>query len=114
MDFTHASGPNDAAGSFAQYTGDNAKTNAALLTPVHAISAARGATLAQVALAWLHQQSDVHGLPVVPIPGTRKRTRLIENLGATQLTLTDAELAALEPIAAQVVGDRYPDMTQLM
>jgi hypothetical protein len=41
-------------------------------------------------------------------------TLLIENLRATQLTLTDADLAALEPIAAQVVGDRHPDMTKLM
>jgi aryl-alcohol dehydrogenase-like predicted oxidoreductase len=110
VDFTHAAGPNEARGSFAQYTGDNAEANAALLTPVHDIAAAHDATPAQVALAWLHQQADVHRLPVVPIPGTRKRFGLIENLGAIQLTLTEAELAALEPIAARVVGDRYPDM----
>jgi aryl-alcohol dehydrogenase-like predicted oxidoreductase len=114
VDFTHAAGPNEARGSFAQYTGGNAKTNAALLTPVHDIAAAHGASPAQVALAWLHRQADIHHLPVVPIPGTRKRARLIENLGATQLSLTDADLAALDPIAVQVVGDRFPDMTKLM
>jgi len=54
----------------------------------------------------------VHGLTaVVPIPGTRRRTRLEENTGATALRLSAEELALLEPIAAQVTGDRYPDMS---
>ncbi|MET7713403.1 aldo/keto reductase [Streptomyces sp. NPDC005407] len=94
-----------------RFTGDNAKTNAALLEPVHKIAAAHGATAAQVALAWVHQRADVHSLAVVPIPGTRKTSRLLENLGATRLTLTADELAVLEPIAGLVAGDRYPDMS---
>ncbi|MET8330426.1 aldo/keto reductase [Streptomyces sp. NPDC005181] len=94
-----------------RFTGDNAKTNAALLEPVHKIAAAHGATAAQVALAWVQQRAEVHGLTVVPIPGTRKRSRLLENVGATRLTLTPEELAVLEPIAGQVAGDRYPDMS---
>ncbi|EFH31675.1 oxidoreductase, partial [Streptomyces pristinaespiralis ATCC 25486] len=94
-----------------RFTGDNAQTNAALLEPVHKIAAAHGASAAQVALAWVHQRADVHGLTVVPIPGTRKATRLRENLAATRLVLTEAELTALEPVAARVVGDRYPDMS---
>ncbi|WP_406426923.1 aldo/keto reductase [Streptomyces sp. NBC_01589] len=102
-------------GDFRQYqprfTGENAKTNAALLEPVHKIAAAHGATAAQVALAWVQQRAEVHGLTVVPIPGTRKRSRLLENIGATRLTLTPEELAVLEPIAGQVAGDRYPDMS---
>ncbi|MDX2727907.1 aldo/keto reductase [Streptomyces sp. PA03-2a] len=102
-------------GDFRQYqprfTGDNAKTNAALLEPVHKIAAAHGATAAQVALAWVQQRAEVHDLTVVPIPGTRKRSRLLENVGATRLTLTPEELAVLEPIAGQVAGDRYPDMS---
>ncbi len=48
---------------------------------------------------------------MVPIPGTRKRGRLLENVAATRLTLTPDELAALEPIAGRVAGDRYPDMS---
>ncbi|WP_330296249.1 aldo/keto reductase [Streptomyces sp. NBC_00503] len=103
------------AGDFRKYqprfTGDNAKANAALLAPVREIAAARQATPGQIALAWVHQQARVHGLTVVPIPGTRKAGRLAENTGATRITLTDAELALLEPIAAQVSGDRYPDMS---
>ncbi|MGW5275285.1 aldo/keto reductase [Streptomyces sp. NPDC004044] len=102
-------------GDFRQYqprfSGDNAKTNAALLEPVHKIAATHGATAAQVALAWVQQRAEVHGLTVVPIPGTRKRSRLLENVGATRLTLTPEELAVLEPIAGQVAGDRYPDMS---
>ncbi|WP_030708021.1 aldo/keto reductase [Streptomyces griseus] len=94
-----------------RFTGDNARTNAALLEPVHKIAAAHGATAAQVALAWVQQRAGVHGLNVVPIPGTRKRGRLLENVAATRLTLTTDELAALEPIAGRVAGDRYPDMS---
>ncbi|MEV8479707.1 aldo/keto reductase [Streptomyces sp. NPDC051173] len=94
-----------------RFTGDNADANAALLEPVRAVAEARGITLGQVALAWIQQRATVHGLTVVPIPGTRKRSRLEENTAATHIVLTDEELAALEPIASQVAGDRYPDMT---
>ncbi|WP_329036995.1 aldo/keto reductase [Streptomyces sp. NBC_00178] len=94
-----------------RFTGENARTNSALLEPVHEIAAAHGATAAQVALAWVQQRSEVHGLSVVPIPGTRRRSRLLENAGATRLTLSERELLALEPLAGQVAGDRYPDMS---
>ncbi|MEV5238205.1 aldo/keto reductase [Streptomyces cinnamoneus] len=92
-------------------TGENAEANAALLEPVRAIAAARGATLAQIALAWVQQRARVDGLTVVPIPGTRKRSRLEENVGATRIELTADELAALEPVASKVAGNRYPDMS---
>ncbi|MEZ0091680.1 aldo/keto reductase [Streptacidiphilus sp. EB129] len=94
-----------------RFTGDNAARNAELLAPVQKIAAAHGASPAQVALAWVQQRARVHGLTVVPIPGTRKRTRLEENTAATALTLSAEELALLEPIAAQVSGDRYADMS---
>ncbi|MFF4581031.1 aldo/keto reductase [Streptomyces sp. NPDC001389] len=93
-----------------RFTGENAKANAALLAPVREIAAARGATAAQVALAWVQQRASVHGLTVVPIPGTRKPGRLAENAAATRITLTAAELDLLEPLASQVMGARYPDM----
>ncbi|SDI28483.1 aldo/keto reductase [Nonomuraea jiangxiensis] len=86
----------------------NAGHNTTLLDPVRSIADARSVTMAQVALAWVLQRSDAHGITVVPIPGTRSRRRLEENVGALDLTLTGAELAALEPIAAQVKGDRMP------
>ncbi|MFD6344829.1 aldo/keto reductase [Streptomyces roseolus] len=94
-----------------RFTGENAERNAALLDPVRKIAAARGATPAQIALAWVQQRAAVHGLTVVPIPGTRKRSRLEENAAATRITLDAAELAALEPLAGLVAGDRYPDMS---
>ncbi|MFI1714471.1 aldo/keto reductase [Streptomyces litmocidini] len=93
-----------------RFSGENAERNATLLDPVRKIAAAHGATPAQIALAWVQQRAAVHGLTVVPIPGTRKRSRLLENAAATRIVLTDAELAALEPIAGLVAGDRYPDM----
>ncbi|MER5475795.1 aldo/keto reductase [Streptomyces sp. NPDC002734] len=93
-----------------RFTGDNARANAALLAPLQKIAADRGATMAQIALAWVQQRAEVHGLSVVPIPGTRKRARLLENAAATRITLTEGELALLEPIAAQVTGDRYANM----
>ncbi|MEE4596613.1 aldo/keto reductase [Streptomyces sp. DSM 41524] len=94
-----------------RFTGDNAAANAALLEPLRKIAEARGATLAQIALAWVQQQAQVHGLAVVPIPGTRTRARIEQNTGATRIELSADELAALEPIAGQVAGARYADMS---
>ncbi|MFC9225695.1 aldo/keto reductase [Streptomyces hygroscopicus] len=94
-----------------RFTGDNAAANAALLEPIRAIAEARGATLAQIALAWVQQRAQVHGLAVVPIPGTRTRARIEQNTAATRIELSADELAALEPIAGQVVGARYADMS---
>ncbi|AZQ71435.1 MULTISPECIES: aldo/keto reductase [Streptomyces] len=94
-----------------RFTGDNASANVALLEPLRRIAEARGVTLAQVALAWVQHRARVEDLTVVPIPGTRKRSRLEENVGATRLDLTADELTALEPIASKVSGDRYPDMS---
>ncbi|WP_330340343.1 aldo/keto reductase [Streptomyces sp. NBC_00557] len=93
-----------------RFTGANATANAALLEPVRAAAEAHGATLGQVALAWVQQRATVDALPVVPIPGTRKPQRVEENVAATALTLTDEELALLEPIAGKVAGERYADM----
>ncbi|MFB7515287.1 aldo/keto reductase [Streptomyces sp. NPDC056144] len=102
------------AGDFRQhmprFSGENAERNSALLDPVRKIAAAHGATPAQIALAWVQARAAVHGLTVVPIPGTRKRSRLLENAAATRIVLTPEELAELEPIAGLVAGDRYKDM----
>jgi aryl-alcohol dehydrogenase-like predicted oxidoreductase len=94
-----------------RFTGDNARRNADLLEPVRRLAVAHEATPGQIALAWVHAQAQVHGLPVVPIPGTRRSSRVLENVAAAAITLDAAELAELEPIAAQVAGDRYPDMS---
>ncbi|MGW7536132.1 aldo/keto reductase [Amycolatopsis sp. NPDC054798] len=103
---------NDVRAGFPRFTGGNAERNAELLAVVAEIAEARGASMAQIALAWLHRQAFVHDLAVVPIPGTRTPARLAENLAALEITLTAGELARLDPISGQVAGDRYPDMTE--
>ncbi|WP_327236791.1 aldo/keto reductase [Streptomyces sp. NBC_01317] len=94
-----------------RFNGPNARANAALLEPVRKIAEGRNATLGQVALAWAQQRSAIHGLTVVPIPGTRSRARVEENTAATRLVLTDSELDLLEPIASRVAGGRSADLT---
>jgi aryl-alcohol dehydrogenase-like predicted oxidoreductase len=94
-----------------RFTGDNAAANAALLEPVRAVAEAHGASPGQIALAWVQQQASLLGLPVVPIPGTQRRSRVEENTAATRIVLTEDELAVLEPIASKVAGDRYADMS---
>ncbi|MFF1544245.1 aldo/keto reductase [Streptomyces sp. NPDC058291] len=93
-----------------RFTGENAAANAALLEPVRAVAEAHDASPGQIALAWVQQRSAVHGLPVIPIPGTRKPGRVEENTAATAIVLSDEELDLLEPISAKVAGDRYADM----
>ena len=68
----------------------------------------KGCTPAQLALAWVHSRGD----DVVPIPGTKRRTYLEENVAAAGLELTDDELRRLDeafPVGA-AAGDRYPSM----
>jgi aryl-alcohol dehydrogenase-like predicted oxidoreductase len=94
-----------------RFTGDNAAANAALLEPVRQVAESHGVTPGQVALAWVQHQERVHGLPVIPIPGTRRSARVEENTAATRIELTEEDMTLLEPIAAKVAGDRYADMT---
>ncbi|MFJ5727982.1 aldo/keto reductase [Streptomyces paradoxus] len=94
-----------------RFTGDNATANATLLELIRSVAKAHDATLGQIALAWTQQQATIHGLPVVPIPGTRKPSRVEENTAATGIILTDEQLDLLDGIAAQVAGTRYADMT---
>ncbi|MFJ8537798.1 aldo/keto reductase [Streptomyces sp. NPDC093591] len=93
-----------------RFTGDNAAANAALLDPIRKVADSHGASLGQIALAWVQQQAALHGLPVIPIPGTRKPTRVEENVAATRIVLGEEDMELLEPIAAKVAGDRYADM----
>jgi len=82
------------------------KANQALVDLLGSIAAARQATPAQIALAWLLAQKPW----IVPIPGTTKAHRLKENLGAAALELTEDDLRRIEGAVAQikVQGDRYP------
>jgi aryl-alcohol dehydrogenase-like predicted oxidoreductase len=82
------------------------RANLALVERVRAIATRRGATPAQIALAWLLARKPW----IVPIPGTSKLSRLEENLGAADLVLSVDEQQAIEQLLAEVPveGDRYP------
>ncbi|KWW98429.1 Aldo/keto reductase [Carbonactinospora thermoautotrophica] len=94
-----------------RFAEENAKRNAALVEVVRQVAEERGVAPAQVALAWVHQREQVWGLPVVPIPGTKRRKWLEQNIAAVDLVLTDEELARLDALGDRVAGDRYPDMS---
>jgi len=88
------------------------KANRAMVDLLATIGARHRATPAQVALAWLLAQKPW----IVPIPGTRKRGRLEENLGAADLQLTGEDLGDLARAAARITvqGDRYPEALERM
>ncbi len=92
-----------------RFQGDNATSNSTLVEAVAAIAQARGCTPAQLALAWLLGQGD----DIVPIPGTRRITRLDENAGAAAIVLTADEIASIDAVLAShdVAGTRYPAMS---
>ncbi|PSL38119.1 aryl-alcohol dehydrogenase-like predicted oxidoreductase [Labedella gwakjiensis] len=86
----------------------NLEANIRIVEEVDAVAAEVGGTAAQVALAWLLAQGD----DVVPIPGTKRVSRLKENVGAVSIELSAAQLERLSSLPAPV-GDRYADMTPL-
>ena len=86
-----------------RFQGDNLGRNLEAVAVVRDVAAAHGVTPGQVALAWLLAQGD----DVVPIPGTKRRRYLEENLGALDVGLSPDDLARLG--AVRVAGDRTPD-----
>lgn len=105
----------DASTTFAQgdfrnlvprFTAENRKANQTLVDLIGTIAAQKKATPAQIALAWLLAQKPW----IVPIPGTTKRQRLEENIGAAALALAADDLRRIDDALArvQVQGDRYP------
>jgi aryl-alcohol dehydrogenase-like predicted oxidoreductase len=86
--------------SLPRFQGDNLERNLELVAVVRDIAAAKGCTPGQVALAWLL----AHGDDVVPIPGTKRRTYLEDNIGAVDVDLTVDDLARLDGLTP--VGDR--------
>jgi aryl-alcohol dehydrogenase-like predicted oxidoreductase len=93
--------------SLPRFTPEARKANKALVDLLRAIGERKGVTPAQLALAWLLAQKPW----IVPIPGTTKRERLEENIGATEVELTPEDLADIDRAASEihVEGDRYPD-----
>jgi aryl-alcohol dehydrogenase-like predicted oxidoreductase len=93
-----------------RFTPENRKANMALVDRIAGIAAKKGATPAQIALAWLLAQKPW----IVPIPGTTKLHRLEENIGATTLALTEGDLREIDEAASEVTvqGARYPEHLQ--
>ena len=88
-----------------RFTSEAIKANRAVIDLLDRIAAQKGATPAQIALAWLLAQRPW----IVPIPGSRKLERLEENIGAVAVELTADDLSAIENAMSKitVVGDRY-------
>ena len=107
IDETTSFADNDLRGRFPRFTAEARKANQTLVSLLGQLAESKGATRAQVALAWLLAQKPW----IVPIPGTTKVHRLRENLGATTLELTEQELREMDVAAGQiqVLGERYPE-----
>ena len=81
--------------------------NQRIVDAVRAVAERHDAAPAQVALAWVLSRDEKLGIPVVPIPGTKRVKWLEQNIGALDLELTEADYADLDPLGAQVAGARY-------
>ena len=90
-----------------RFTGEAGAANQAIADAVRTVAEARGVAAAQIALAWVHGQGERLGVPLVPIPGTKRVKWLEQNVAALDITLTADELAVLDPLGDQVTGARY-------
>ncbi|HET8912360.1 MAG TPA: aldo/keto reductase, partial [Ktedonobacteraceae bacterium] len=95
-----------------RYTPEALKANRVVIDLLARIGAQKGATPAQIALAWLLAQKPW----IVPIPGSRKLERLEENIGALDVTLSPDDLGEIQRAIAQITiqGDRYPEHLERM
>ena len=97
--------------SLPRFQDDKLPHNAALVQRLAGLASVHGVTVSQLALAWVLAQ----GPDIVPIPGTKTRTRLEENVAATEIELSPDDLAELDRLApvGSAAGDRYPDMSSV-
>jgi aryl-alcohol dehydrogenase-like predicted oxidoreductase len=94
-----------------RFQGENFRRNLDLVARVRELAGEKDCTPAQLALAWvLHRGPDI-----VPIPGTKRRRYLEENLTAAEVSLSDDDLRRIEEVAplGAAAGDRYPDMSPI-
>lgn len=99
-------GEDDFRNKVPRFSEENRRANAQLVQVIGEIADGKGATRAQIALAWLLARKPW----IVPIPGTTKLHRLEENIGAAHILLSAADVGAIESALQQIqiVGDRYP------
>jgi aryl-alcohol dehydrogenase-like predicted oxidoreductase len=102
----------DSRNDYPRFSTDARRANQKVVGLLRAAATEKGATPAQIALAWLLAQRPW----IVPIPGTTKLPRLVENLASADIELSTEELASITRAAAEldVVGERYPDSLQRM
>ncbi|WLH76939.1 MULTISPECIES: aldo/keto reductase [unclassified Pseudomonas] len=95
-----------------RFQGENFAKNLQLVTQVQALARDKGVSAGQLALAWVLAQGDY----IIPIPGTKRRKYLEENVAALSVRLSPSELAALEAVFAAdaTVGLRYPETVMAM
>ncbi len=112
IDETTTFDPSDLRSRIPRFAPEARKANLVLVDLIRAIGERKGATPAQIALAWLLAQKPW----IVPIPGARKLERLQENLGAVAVELTSDDLQEINEALTriQIVGDRYPQQLQEM
>jgi aryl-alcohol dehydrogenase-like predicted oxidoreductase len=108
IDESTAFGSNDNRSTLPRFTPQARKANRPVIDLLQTLGVEKGATPAQIALAWLLAQQPWS----VPIPGTTKLSRLEENIAATSVELTPGELRNMDATISQisVVGDRYPPL----
>ena len=88
-----------------RFTGENLDQNLKLAAKVEEIANDKGVTPAQLALAWVLAQGE----DLVPIPGTKRRTYLEQNIAAADIELTEEELARIDAELPRAAGDRYDE-----
>jgi aryl-alcohol dehydrogenase-like predicted oxidoreductase len=98
-------GAGDFRATIPRFQGANLEKNLTLVDEIKRVADARGASVAQIAIAWVLSRGD----DIVPLIGARRRDRLAESLGALALTLDRDELSTLETIASSVAGERYAE-----
>jgi len=99
-----AFGQGDFRRNLPRFTDEAMVANRRVVDAVKAVAACHDATPAQVALAWVLTREP----ECVPIPGTKRRKYLDDNLGAVNVRLTAEDMAALDVLASMTSGDRYP------
>jgi aryl-alcohol dehydrogenase-like predicted oxidoreductase len=112
IDATTTFADTDFRGRTPRFQGEALQANLALVEVLTRVAGEVGATPAQLALVWLLQQQPW----IVPIPGTKRISRLEENVGAAGVTLTDTQLADIRSAAdtIDIIGARYPEENDRM
>lgn len=102
--------PNDRRHKSPRFQAGNIERNAEILSAIQDIAREKGATLPQIAIAWIIAQGRKHSVTMIPIPSAKTRKHLEENLKAADIRLSADDLARIERVApsSAVAGTRYP------